>query len=62
MFNKKIITCITICFVIFSKFITGSGKTFTTVGEQGGQQPGIVPQAIHYVVGNIQQQNVQHPG
>ena len=41
---------------------TGSGKTFTTIGEQGGQQPGIAPQAISYVTSNIQQQNAQHPG
>ena len=39
-----------------------SGKTFTTVGEQGGQQPGIAPQAISYVASNIQQQNSQLPG
>ena len=48
--------------VIFLFFMADSGKTFTTVGEQGGQQLGIAPQAINYVTSNIQQQNSQHPG
>jgi len=40
----------------------GSGKAFTSVGIQGGAQPGIIQQAITYVTANVQQQNAQNPG
>jgi len=39
----------------------GSGKAFTSVGIQGGAQPGIIQQAITYVTANVQQQNAQNP-
>ncbi|XP_076813157.1 uncharacterized protein LOC143459772 [Clavelina lepadiformis] len=43
------------CVLIYGE--SGSGKSFASAGEQGSAQPGIIPQAINYVVTNIQQQN-----
>nr|CAB3228707.1 coiled-coil domain-containing protein 78-like [Phallusia mammillata] len=40
---------------------SGSGKSFTSVGEQGGAQPGVIQQAITYATANILEQNAQHP-
>nr|XP_018668567.1 coiled-coil domain-containing protein 78-like [Ciona intestinalis] len=47
------------CVLVYGE--SGSGKSFTSVGEQAGVQPGIIPQAISYATLNVQQQNSQKP-